>query len=104
MLHYFYVTGISDDDLYTNEFTEGYNGYNVRLFWNGVNDIKFTELISEWFKGGFVRINIVISATKYKLVSSKKDGQDFLLDGLTEKKRRGSLTLCSEVKQITNSS
>jgi hypothetical protein len=79
------VAHIIKEKVFKNEYIELVSKYNFETM-SGRDDQKlnFRELLKEWQSFQSVIINIIVSASKYKISFTKKDTEKFLKDGIKD--------------------
>jgi hypothetical protein len=79
------VANCLNDDYFKNELTNVAKQYDF-IGMKPINDecLTFSELLNEWQQLQSVTINVLISASKYRIADVKKDVEKYLRDGLSD--------------------
>ena len=91
------IMKILKDENYSEEYYAVLKSYDFDTFSNNSN-VSWSDLVTSWSQDNSMIINIIISASKYNIMTLKKDEQDFVRSGLPEKEATGISELEAKVK------
>lgn len=95
------IVHILNDDLFEDEFRKVIKEYNFeQMIGRSDPELTFRNLLKDWQSLQSVIINIIVSASKFKISYAKKDAEKFLKDDLDEETIASLRELETKIRSI----